>query len=66
MHTFGMSAPQATLFELFGFGAQNVRDKVLDFVERHRSGGSDGKIQLPEVGEFEELLLGYVKGHGEA
>lgn len=65
MHTFGMSAPQATLFEMFGFGAQNVRDKVLEFVEQCRSGGSDGKIKLPEVGEFAELLLGYVKNHGE-
>lgn len=63
MHTFGMSAPQATLFEIFGFGAQNIRDKVFELVERHRAGGDSGKITLPDVGEFEELLLGYVKDH---
>lgn len=62
MHTFGMSAPQQTLYEIFGFGAENVRDKVTEFVEKCR--GSDGRIRLPGVGEFEELLLGYVQVHG--
>lgn len=61
MHTFGMSAPQQTLFEIFGFGVENVRNKVVEFVERCR--GNDGRIKLPGVGEFEELLLGYVHVH---
>ncbi|KAF8151785.1 Transketolase, thiamine diphosphate binding domain-containing protein [Crassisporium funariophilum] len=60
MHTFGLSAPQATLFELFGFGVDNIAEKVTSFAESKRV---DGKIVLPEVGEFEELLLGFAKQH---
>lgn len=53
MHTFGHSGPQADLFEMFGFGEENVARVVSDFVDRH-------SLDLPGVGEFEELLLGHV------
>ncbi|KWU46944.1 transketolase [Rhodotorula sp. JG-1b] len=53
MHTFGHSGPQADLFEMFGFGEENVAKIVSDFVDRHSS-------NLPGVGEFEELLLRHV------
>ncbi|KAL1742395.1 Transketolase, thiamine diphosphate binding domain-containing protein [Schizophyllum fasciatum] len=60
LHTFGLSAPQETLFELFGYGIDTIVERVSKFVESKRV---DGKIVLPEVGEFEELLLGYAKKH---
>lgn len=60
MHTFGLSAPQDKLFDLFGFGVDNIVEKVESWVERRRV---DGKIVLPPVGEFEELLLGFAKMH---
>ncbi|KAJ7736743.1 Transketolase, thiamine diphosphate binding domain-containing protein [Mycena maculata] len=60
MHTFGLSAPQATLFDLFGFGVDTIVEKIGAFAESRRVGG---KIVLPPVGEFEELLLGYAKQH---
>lgn len=61
MHTFGSSAPQATLFEPFGFGVNTIVEKVSAFVEGRM--GKDGVVVLPDVGEFEELLLGYAKQH---
>ena len=61
MHTFGLSAPQATLFELFGFGVNTIVEKVSAFVEGRK--GKNGVVVLPDVGEFEELLLGYAKQH---
>jgi dihydroxyacetone synthase len=51
MHTFGMSAPQQTLFEIFGFG-------VDDMVTRIAAWRDGLKGRLPGVGQFEELLLG--------
>lgn len=54
MHGFGHSGPQAELFEMFGFGEDNVTNVVCDFVTRHSNG------PLPGVGEFEELLLNHV------
>ncbi|KAL1731909.1 Transketolase, thiamine diphosphate binding domain-containing protein [Schizophyllum commune] len=60
LHTFGLSAPQETLYELFGYGIDTIVEKVSKFVESQRV---DGKIVLPGVGEFEELLLGYAKKH---
>ncbi|KAJ7641468.1 Transketolase, thiamine diphosphate binding domain-containing protein [Roridomyces roridus] len=60
MHTFGLSAPQATLFDLFGFGVDTIVEKVGAFADSKRV---DGKIVLPPVGEFEELLLGFAKQH---
>lgn len=60
LHTFGLSAPQETLFELFGYGIDTIVEKVSQFVESRRM---EGKIVLPEVGDFEELLLGYAKKH---
>lgn len=53
MHGFGHSGPQADLFEMFGFGKENVVRVVSEFVGRYREG-------VPGVGEFEELLLGHV------
>ncbi|KAK0193656.1 Transketolase, thiamine diphosphate binding domain-containing protein [Armillaria mellea] len=61
MHTFGLSAPQETLYEIFGFGPQTVADKIGDLVSRRTR--QDGVIDLPGVGEFEELLVGYAKMH---
>jgi len=60
MHTFGLSAPQASLFELFGFGVDTIVEKVTTFVQRREK---DGKIVLPVVGEFEELLKGHARQH---
>lgn len=56
MHTFGMSAPQSTLYEYFGFEPENLAKKITTWAER-QSG------RLPAVGEFEELLLGQVPHH---
>ncbi|GAA5863238.1 hypothetical protein JCM8547_002873 [Rhodosporidiobolus lusitaniae] len=53
MHSFGHSGPQADLFEMFGFGEENVARVVREFVERKT------KEDWPGVGEFEELLLGH-------
>ncbi len=53
MHGFGHSGPQADLFEMFGFGEENVAKVVSEFVGRHKKG-------VPGVGEFEELLLDHV------
>ncbi|GAA5823358.1 hypothetical protein JCM11251_007579 [Rhodosporidiobolus azoricus] len=53
MHGFGHSGPQADLFEMFGFGEENVAKVVGDFVGRRWN-------DRPGVGEFEELLLDHV------
>lgn len=45
MHTLGHSGPQADLFEMFGFGEENVAKVVGDFVQRHSSA-------MPGVGDF--------------
>ncbi|PWN40961.1 transketolase [Ceraceosorus guamensis] len=55
MHTFGLSGPQAQLYEHFGFSPSNVAAKVQEFLQRHRA--PDGRIKTPPVGAFEELLL---------
>lgn len=60
MHSFGHSAPQDTLYEHFGFGIDNMTQKIGDWAESRRS--SSGGWDLPGVGEYEELLLGTV-GH---
>ena len=62
MHSFGHSAPQAMLYDHFGFGVQNLVSKIGSWVE-----GKKGKAgwELPGVGEYEELLLGTVKEHKE-
>ena len=54
MHTFGMSAPQEALFDIFGFGVDNIVDKVSAWRE-----GLKGRI--PGVGQFDDLLLGYAE-----
>ncbi len=56
MHTFGLSAPAAQLYEHFGFAPKNLAEKITNYVEKLNG-------ELPSVGEFEELLLGYVKAH---
>lgn len=60
MHTFGMSAPQATLYEIFGFGVDNIVEKVSTWV---KSKTVEGKVVLPRLGQFEELLLGFARHH---
>lgn len=52
MHSFGHSGPQADLFEKYGFGIENLKKVVAGFVEAKKG-------EIPGVGEFEELLLGY-------
>lgn len=56
MHTFGMSAPQQTLYDYFGFSPENLAKKIGDWAERR-------KDDWPGVGDFEELLLGQVPDH---
>lgn len=58
MHTFGLSAPQAKLFDIFGFSVDNITEKLVSYVDGKRV---EGKIVLPPVGEFEELLLGFAQ-----
>jgi len=53
MHTFGMSAPQQALFDIYGFGVDDMVERISSW--RHELGG-----RLPRVGDFEELLLGVV------
>ncbi len=60
MHTFGHSGPQQQLFEMFGFAPENVAAKVDQYAVSRTHGG---KVVLPRIGEFEELLLGYAEGH---
>lgn len=55
MHTFGLSAPQATLYEHFGFSPKNMAEKIESWKK-----GLNGEI--PGVGEFEELLNGFMEG----
>lgn len=56
MHTFGMSAPQATLYDYFGFSPENMAKKIGEWADRK-------KDDWPGVGDFEELLLGQVPDH---
>ncbi|GAA5893514.1 hypothetical protein JCM6882_007841 [Rhodosporidiobolus microsporus] len=53
MHQFGHSGPQADLFEMFGFGEENVAKVVSEFVGRRWA-------DRPGVGDFEELLINHV------
>ncbi|ORY25855.1 putative dihydroxyacetone synthase [Naematelia encephala] len=56
MHTFGHSAPQQILYEHFGFGEDNLVKIIGQFVDRQKG-------ELPAVGEFQELLLGFPESH---
>lgn len=58
MHSFGLSGPQAGLYDHFGFSEDNAVKVIQSFVGRHQS--QDGHMKVPAVGEFEELLLGHV------
>lgn len=61
MHSFGHSAPGETLYNHFGFGVDNLTEKIGAWAESRRADG--GKAwDIPYVGEFAELLLGTV-GH---
>ncbi|KAK4686889.1 dihydroxyacetone synthase, partial [Tremellales sp. Uapishka_1] len=61
MQTFGKSAPGNELFEFFGFGINNLVEKIGGWAASKMN--ADGGYEIPGVGEFEELLLGYVKNH---
>lgn len=61
MHSFGISAPQDVLFETFGFGPKNLAHKIGDWVQ---SRTVDGEVEVPGVGEFEELLISHAAVHG--
>lgn len=56
MHTFGMSAPQQTLYDFFGFSPENLAKKIGEWAGRWKN-------ERPGVGDFEELLLGQVPDH---
>ncbi|WWC70483.1 transketolase [Kwoniella pini CBS 10737] len=56
MHTFGHSAPQQQLYDHFGFEPSNMASKIDAWANKWISKG-----RLPGLGEFEELLLGYVQ-----
>ena len=53
MQSFGHSGPQVDLYEMFGFGEENLEKVVGGWAARWTAEG-----RLPGVGEFEELLLG--------
>ncbi|KAJ6618003.1 thiamine diphosphate-binding protein [Mycena sp. CBHHK59/15] len=59
-HTHTRSECEAKLFDLFGFGVDTIAQKIGAFAESKRV---DGQIVLPEVGEFEDSLLGFAKQH---
>jgi dihydroxyacetone synthase len=61
MHSFGHSAPAPLLYEHFGFGVDNIASKVGKWVESRKAKDGSG-WELPEVGDFDELLLGTI-GH---
>lgn len=54
MRSFGLSGPQADLYELFGFGEGHLAKVVGEWVAKW-----EGEGRLPGVGEFEELLEVY-------
>ena len=54
MTSFGMSAPQEALFEIYGFGVTDMVKRISEW--RNSLGG-----KIPGVGQFEELLLGVGK-----
>ncbi|WWC61577.1 transketolase [Kwoniella dejecticola CBS 10117] len=56
MHTFGHSAPQQQLYDHFGFDPANMASKIDSWANKWKVKG-----RLPGLGEFEELLLGYVQ-----
>lgn len=60
MSTFGLAAPYSKVFDHFGFSTQKVTEVVSDFVKRHT--GSEGQVDLPGVGAFEELLAEHQQG----
>lgn len=59
MHSFGLSGPQAELYEHFGFGVEHMSNVITGWVDRHR--GHDGHVVTPQVGDFEELNLSHVQ-----
>jgi len=55
MHSFGLSGPQADLYNHFGFGVENISKKVVNYADSRRT--EDGVLTIPHVGDFQELLL---------
>lgn len=55
MHSFGLSGPQADLYDHFGFSVDNLTRKIQQYADSRRD--VNGTLQLPKVGEFAELLL---------
>ncbi|KAM0753524.1 transketolase [Meredithblackwellia eburnea MCA 4105] len=51
MRTFGHSGPQADLYEMYGFGVENLVEVIGEYAGKWSKEG-----RLPGVGEFEELL----------
>ncbi|KAL7418643.1 hypothetical protein Q5752_007102 [Cryptotrichosporon argae] len=60
MHTFGLSAPQEKLFDVFGFGVDNLTNMIGGWAEALKEGNG---YRIPRVGEFTELLNGYYQPH---
>ncbi|KAK8853030.1 transketolase [Kwoniella newhampshirensis] len=60
MSTFGLSAPQAQLYENFGFSPKNMAEKIVAWAKPLRQ--KDG-WDIPGVGEFEELLHNATEHH---
>lgn len=54
MQSFGHSAPQAVLYEHFGFSPSNMAKKVIAYIDENKASGNKF-----EIGDFKELLLGY-------
>jgi dihydroxyacetone synthase len=54
MQTFGHSAPQAVLYEHFGFSPSNMAQKISAYVDERKASGNKF-----EIGDFKELLLGF-------
>ncbi|MCO5549785.1 hypothetical protein L7F22_003259 [Adiantum nelumboides] len=53
MHTFGLSGPQADLFEHFGFGIKSISNHIYHYYQNR----IQSQTPIPSVGDFEELLL---------
>ncbi|ORX35624.1 transketolase [Kockovaella imperatae] len=53
MHTFGHSAPQQQLYDMFGFNPKDMAERIGAWAGKWEKEG-----RLPGLGEFEELSLG--------
>jgi dihydroxyacetone synthase len=55
MHSFGLSGPQADLYEHFGFGVDNITKKIRGYIADQSD--ANGNVMIPKVGQFSKLLL---------